>query len=90
MKSAKAIKCDELAEIKSYDDGRKSFKVLRVVCWNEGDPTIELRWMFRMADGMMKCGRACGLSLQDLALLVEKFPKIKALIERGEGIGTKI
>ena len=89
MKSDKAIKCEELAEIKSFDDGRKSFQVMRVVAWNDGDPVIEKRWMMRTSMGV-RTGRAAGFTLQDLALLVEKFPKIKALIEIGEGIGTKL
>jgi len=87
-KAKSEIKCEELAEIKSYEDGKPSFKVIRVVAWNDGDPQVECRWMMRTRDGL-RTGRATGFSIQDLALLVEKFPKIKALIERGEGIGKK-
>lgn len=86
----KEIKCEELAEIKSFDTGRPNFQVLRVVRWNDGDPVIEKRWFFRLSNGQLKVGRSVGLNMDDLVLVMSKFDKIKDLVQNGEGIGQKI
>lgn len=73
---ATTFTCKELLVLKT-EERRDGKSVLRVVQWNKYKPKLEKRGFYQK-DGEFKTGKAEGLSLADLKLIIEKQDEIIA------------
>lgn len=64
---------------KSVSDSGKSRMDLRVVSWNFGQPTLELR-SFYQKEGTWLCGRAHGFRTEDVLLILDNPKKAKKVL----------
>jgi len=81
-KEVPVIRCTVYFVIKEYDfkkHGNRHREQLRMVAWNDNEPTIERRQMILGTDGQFKVRKARGLTKEDFELIDKHKDKIQTV-----------
>lgn len=81
-KEKPVIRCKVFFVLKEYDfkkHGNRHREQLRMLQWNDNEPTIERRQMILGIDGEFKVRKARGLSKEDIRLIQKHMDKIETI-----------
>lgn len=78
---AKEIVCNVLKVINEVENNRGIIR-LQVVQWNNFAPTLEKREYYYDDNSEEKAGKAKGLTLDDINLILDNADEIKELMEK--------
>ncbi len=81
------IRCKVFLVLKEYDfkkHGNRHREQLRMVQWNDNEPTIERRQMIMSIEGEYRPRKARGLSQEDLKLIELHKDKIETVFKEFE------
>ncbi len=73
----------ESLQILSTNTVRGGTVKLQLVRWNNGRPTVEKREWYQDDDGNEKCGKAKGLNLDDLEVIIAQAGSLRAQMGTG-------
>lgn len=77
----KDIKCDVLTVL-NESESRRGITRLQIVSWNGRSPLLEKREFWTDSEGNEKMGKAKGLNLDDLDMIVEQFDAIEKMMDK--------
>lgn len=77
----KDIKC-EILTVLNEAETRRGITRLQIVSWNDRSPMLEKREYWTDKEGNEKAGKAKGLNLDDLDMIVDQFDAIEKMMDK--------